>query len=199
MTRTIEHRLITITHYLEPTGIQFLDFAGNYSMKYDIPQININPEYVKSNDFILGLNFSFAINDAITITRNFITLSKHIYSFPTLKYTNTSEFAQKRGGQGKLDFLKHNQIKTNIENETIKLLTEFLTHELEKGKDITKSMNHPIILHLEKIGLIGEDITKSKVNYICKFKLKNPDITIRTANIEYSHVDKEEFKNKYHK
>ena len=55
-------------------------------------------------------------------------------------------------------------------------------------------MNHPIILHLEKIRLIGEDITKSKVNYICKFKLKNPDITIRTTNIEYSPLDKEEFK-----
>ena len=29
---------------------------------------------------------------------------------------------------------------------------------------------------------------------MCKFKLKNPDITIRTANIEYTPLNKEEFK-----
>ena len=73
-------------------------------------------------------------------------------------------------------------------------MKKFLTHELEKGQDVTNSINYSIILHLEKIGLIGEDITKSKVTYMCKFKLKNPDITIRTANIEYSPLDKEEFK-----
>ena len=40
------------------------------------------------------------------ITKNFITFSKNIYTFPTLKYNVTSEVAQKRGGQGNLDFLK---------------------------------------------------------------------------------------------
>jgi ribonuclease HI len=193
VTRTAENRLISITHYLEPVGIQFLDFAGNYSIKYEIPQVNINPQHIKSKDFVLGLNFLFGLNGAITLTRHFITLSKHVYNFPTLRYNSTSEFAQKRGGKGNLDFLK-NKKEQHIENETIKLLTEFMSHELEKGKDVTKSINYPTILHLEKIGLIGEDIRNSKVKHTCKFKIKNPDITIRTTNIEYSPLDKEEFK-----
>ena len=194
LTRTIEQRFLQIKYYIEPTGIQFLDFAGNYSIKYEIPQININPEHIQSKDFIIGLNFLFSLNGGIYLNKNYITLSKYSYSFPTLRYTNTSEFARKRGGQGNLDFFQNKQHKVFTENESIKLLTNFLTHELEKGKDVITSINYPIILHLEKTGLIGEDITKSKVNYICKFKIKNPDITIRTSNIEYSPLDKEEFK-----
>uniref|UniRef100_A0A251RXY7 Putative enzymatic polyprotein n=1 Tax=Helianthus annuus TaxID=4232 RepID=A0A251RXY7_HELAN len=194
VSRTIENRLVGITHYLEPTGIQFLDFTNNYSIKYDIPQVNINPAYIQSKDFVLGLNFLFALNGSVTVNRNFITLSKQIYTIPTTRYNNISKIAQKRGGQGSLEFLRQQKRNNPIENETIKLLTDFLSHEVEKGKDITKSINHPMILHLEKVGLIGEDITKSHIKYICKFKLKNPDITIRTANVEYSPLDKEEFK-----
>lgn len=104
VTRTVEDRLISITHYIEPIGIQFLDFAGNYSIKYEIPQVNINPEYIKSTNFVLGLNFILGLNGAITITKNFTTLSKHISSLPTSRSTNTSEFARKRGGQDNLEF-----------------------------------------------------------------------------------------------
>ena len=62
-----------------------------------------------------------------------------------------------------------------------------MLHDFEKGLDITKSINHPIILELEKIGLIGEDITKSLVNYARKFiphlsKLVGPLYSKTTKN-----------------
>ena len=104
LTRTSEQRFLQIKYYIEPIGIQFLDFTVNYSIKYDIPQININPKHIQSKDFIIGLNFLFSLNGGIYLIKNYITLSKHSYSFPTLRYTNTSEFARKRGGQGNLDF-----------------------------------------------------------------------------------------------
>ncbi|KAK1429589.1 hypothetical protein QVD17_11803 [Tagetes erecta] len=52
VSRTIEDRFITITHCLEPVAIQFLDFTNNYSRKYQMPQININPQHIKSRDFM---------------------------------------------------------------------------------------------------------------------------------------------------
>ena len=104
---------------------------------------------------LLGLNFIFGISGGFYLNRNFITLSKHSYSFPTLRCTNTSEYTRKRGGEGNLDFLTNKQNKVFLENESINLLTNFLTHKLEKGDDVTTSINYSIILHLEKIGLIG--------------------------------------------
>jgi len=97
--RTAEQRLMTITHCVEALGIQFIDFAKNYSVKYEIPQISIALEETNSKDFLLGLNFICSVNGSVTIARNCITISKNVYSFPTNKYMQTAELAQKRGGQ----------------------------------------------------------------------------------------------------
>lgn len=37
---------------------------------------------------------------------------------------------------------------------------------------------------------------KTRVNYVCKIKIKLPEITIRTKNGEYSAEDVEKFRNK---
>ena len=105
---------------------------------------------------------------------------------------------QKRGGTPELDFYKqpnHKKFLSNEEKlETFSLLAQEKAKTLEKGPDIFDSINYPLIQKLEKLGLIGDDITKSKVQYVAKIKIKNPDITIRTANIEYSPADVTEFK-----
>lgn len=49
-TRTVENRIMKITHCLEPIGTQFLNFAGNYSLKYDLSQGIINPKETNSKD-----------------------------------------------------------------------------------------------------------------------------------------------------
>lgn len=100
--------------------------------------IHITPLEIKTQEFLLGLNFLIADFGGITITGNSITIFKNSHQSPTNRYNKSSELLAKRGRPisttNNLDFLCAERFE-EIENEADNMLQQEVFLALGKGED----------------------------------------------------------------
>ena len=140
---------------------------------YLVPTISLYP-------FILGLNFVHSLQGRITIQNNQVSFHPKT---TTIVYTNMENASKKNHNVTSHQINKVEAQKDSIINDYSKQL---------RNADRFKNL----IIEVEKIGIIGEDPqkhwNKNKTTY--KIPIKNPDLTIKMANIACNLIDTKEFK-----
>nr|CAY56550.1 P194 protein [Rice tungro bacilliform virus] len=158
--------------------IQFKEVDESFGIKYSLGQTYVAPK--PTGTFIIGHRFMTSEHGSITIHKDYVTIQKTTGIYPTARHELKSEFARKHGGQRPLF--------SNIP-ETYNKIPKLYGYKSEiEDKNLLT-----LIKELEYLGYIGDDITKNKTNWVCDFKIINPDINITCNTIPYTPADKEVF------
>ncbi|QVY19168.1 p194 [Agapanthus tungrovirus] len=191
---TIDNRQFNINQGLHlEAKIRFKEVDDKYGPSYDLGIVYISNEPI--NQIFIGWSFISKDKGGMYLSRDYIQIYRNVGIFPTITHTLRSECDQNRGGNIPPEFPADFPLKSSFwkpyqkipanANASIDLLPKEIspTHGLFKR-----------IKDLETLGFLGDDITKCQSNWVCKFKVLNPDIKITCKGIDETPADKEEFR-----
>lgn len=196
-------------------NIQLSTNCNLFGKKITIPKIEVMDLIPAKEKLILGLDFCLAENRSVIITKDYLLFSNNTQMSPIFNKP-ISELTTERGETSSCDgFCKkengdcecrsHKNILEKESNQE-----QEIEHEIEYelslqnieedfkicriNKVVTFDNIQQIIDRLNKISIIGEDPTQywEKDPVICKLDIINPDLIIKTKDIQYGNLEQEE-------
>nr|QVY19275.1 p194 [Agapanthus tungrovirus] len=195
---TIDNRTFIIDQGLHlDVKIRFKEVDDKFGPSYELGMVYLSKEPIKQ--IFIGWSFITKDRGGMYLSRDYIQIYKNVGIFPTIIHTLRSECDRNRG---EIEAPKKHGLEKQIDNfvqgilfQPYQKIPANANASIDNTPEVAETPSlFKILKDLETHGFLGEDITRCKSNWVCKFKIMNPDIKITCKAIDESPADKEEFR-----